>query len=212
MGQGSTLCKILFGLLFGILATLCSVGSIVFDEITKTQSSLGTAICGKESLWFCTGGIDECNDALVYGYNVEGVGIDEENGIFITELAVFEDACDGLFGGTIFEVNDDEACDQLDAGKAFYYLNIAATILSVIAMVFLLTPVTRGFSAALFILSAVTCSAAIVAFIGLSIDNTCWNREDYDPEPAASAWMDIAGAVLFVVAASCSMGFPKDRD
>ena len=69
---------------------------------------------------------------------------------------------------------------------------------------------TRRISAALFILAAILSSAAIVSFIAMSLDNACWNRDDYEPEPAASAWMNILGVILFVVAASCSMGLRNE--
>merc|ERR550525_1279326 len=189
MGQGSTLCKVLFGLLFGILAILCVVGSIWFDEITKTPSSLGSYICGRESWWYCTGDIDECNDALVYGFNVdiEGIGIDDEDDVFITEMSDFETLCDGIFTGTIFEINSDEACDQVTAGKVFYGCNITAAILGGLAMIMLLVPMVRKISAALFILAAVVTSAAFVSFLGISLHGTCWDGDDNAPQPGASA-------------------------
>eukprot|EP00486_Rosalina_sp_Unknown_P006253 CAMPEP_0201578078 /NCGR_PEP_ID=MMETSP0190_2-20130828/24784_1 /ASSEMBLY_ACC=CAM_ASM_000263 /TAXON_ID=37353 /ORGANISM="Rosalina sp." /LENGTH=72 /DNA_ID=CAMNT_0048010853 /DNA_START=149 /DNA_END=364 /DNA_ORIENTATION=+ len=61
-----------------------------------------------------------CEKALIYGYNLEGTGIDEDDDVVIAKIAEFQRLCDA--GST-------DNCSQIEAGYVFQYGNIASAVL-----------------------------------------------------------------------------------
>ena len=150
-------CGILFGVLLSVMAVICAFGAYYLDEITKEVTVVGTYICGSEVMRLCSGDLAACEDALVYGYNLDGLGIDEEDAVTITESKKFETICDSG--------DNDELCTQLDAGLIFQIANLASAGLGGLGLFVLLIPVTRQATCAFFIFAAVAATAAFGGFL-----------------------------------------------
>ena len=153
--EGTTLFKIVLGLILGIAAVICVLGSYFLDEITKVPGSNSIAICGREELKECSGNFEKCEDALIYGYNIDGTGIAGDDDITITD-AKFKPLCD---------LGSEDSCTQLDAGLTFQILNIASMAFGGLGLFVLLIPDTRHGTVALFIFGAVTAAAAFGGFL-----------------------------------------------
>ena len=147
-----------------IMAIICAIASYYMDEITKFSTVYGVRICGRNSMKTCKGDLSECKNALIYGYNLDGIGIDvhQDDGITIVNYEEFKDLCDN---------GSADACTQLDAGLVFQILNIASAAFGGLGLVVLLIPYTRPATCAFFIFAAVS---AVTAFGGfLSVLRCC---------------------------------------
>lgn len=158
MANGSTICKILFGIFFGVLACICVIVAYQMDEITKETVTLGTFICGRKAQRLCSGDADECEKTLVYGYNLEGVGADDaSSNVIIEKVADFETLCDSGI--------EDDYCTQLEAGFIFQYSNIVSLAFGGLAILLLLIPCTRKATCGMFITAAISAATAFTGFL-----------------------------------------------
>eukprot|EP00486_Rosalina_sp_Unknown_P004232 CAMPEP_0201571758 /NCGR_PEP_ID=MMETSP0190_2-20130828/14705_1 /ASSEMBLY_ACC=CAM_ASM_000263 /TAXON_ID=37353 /ORGANISM="Rosalina sp." /LENGTH=156 /DNA_ID=CAMNT_0047996771 /DNA_START=177 /DNA_END=647 /DNA_ORIENTATION=- len=151
----------------------------------------------------CTGDLTACEDALIYGYNLEGTGVDEDSGVIITKSMEFEPLCDA---------GSSELCDQLDAGMIFQYGNIASAVLGGLGLLLLIIPCTRKATCGFFISAGVSAAAAFAGFLIMSKDLPCWDVDNTDVDMAASCWLDIAALALFVLASIITMGAKRNND
>ena len=156
--EGTTTFKIVLGLILGIAALICVFGSYFLDEITKLPSSSSIVICGRNDLKACSGNFEKCEDALIFGYNIDGTGIAGDDDIVIIDedLFNFEPLCD---------LGSEDSCTQLDAGLTFQILNIASMAFGFLGFFVLIIPDTRHGAVALFVFGAVTAAAAFGGFI-----------------------------------------------
>eukprot|EP00483_Globobulimina_turgida_P007390 UN07404 len=200
--MGAT-CKVLFGLFFGVLATICVMTSFYMDEITKENTVLGTIICGKNAQYLCSGEIDSCKTALIFGYNIDNVGVDESDGVFVTKTINIDALCDA---------GSSDSCTQINAGKLFYYANIGSIGLGVLGILLLIVPCTRQATCGFFIFAAISAATAFAGFLVMSKGHLCWDVDNTEVEMAASCWLDIAGLALFVVASIVTMGAKRNDD
>ena len=53
MADGSGMCKVLFGIFFGVLSIMCVAAAFMMDEITKETTLIGTEICGTKEIKRC---------------------------------------------------------------------------------------------------------------------------------------------------------------
>ena len=163
MANGTQLCKVLFGILFGVMAVICVACSYYIDELTKETVDLtGTYICSRKAMRLCTGNLNECENALIYGYNLEGTGADESDDVFIVQYLNFQTACDDL-GST-------DACSQIEAGMVFQYSSIVSAVLGGLGLLLLIIPCTRKATCGLFISAGVSAAAAFAGFLILLSD------------------------------------------
>eukprot|EP01084_Bolivina_argentea_P173866 301181_1 len=200
MGQ---MCKVLFGLFFGVLAIICVILSFQLDEITRVDASsplTASGVCGREKAFVCVG--DDC-DALIFGLNIDGQSIEGDNAV-ITEGEKYQTTCDNGGG--------EEYCDQVDAGSLFYYANIASVILGALGIILLILPWTRKATCGFYLFAAVCSAAAFAGFLIMSIDLPCWDVDNTDVEMASSCWFNIAGLALFILASIVTMGAKKKDD
>eukprot|EP01084_Bolivina_argentea_P090946 163794_1 len=201
MAHGNNICKVLFGIFFGVLATICVAAAFYIDEITKENTIVGSLICGREAQYLCSGAIDTCNDALIYGYNIDKLGVDETNGVIIVKSMDLKQLCDstGLNG----------ACEQITAGKLFYYANIGSIVFGVLGILLLIIPCTRQATCGFFIFGGISAATAFAGYLIMSKDHICWDVNNTDVEMAASCWLDIAALAIFIVASIVTMGAKK---
>ena len=231
--EGTTLFKIVLGLILGIAAVICVSGAYFLDEITKAPfpNKFSIYICGRESVKSCSGNLEKCEDALIYGYNIAGTGIDGDDDVTIKNVDIldFETWCD--FG-------IENACTQLDAGLTFQILNIASIAFGGLGLFVLLIPDTRHGTVALFVFGAVTAAAAFGGFLFVlrsfiysytfihvhvlcliifvfmkmfrSKNAACYDQDD-DWELAASCYFDIAAIVLYVLASIATITLKQNE-
>mmetsp|Transcript_35543 Transcript_35543/g.31367 ORF Transcript_35543/g.31367 Transcript_35543/m.31367 type:complete len:198 (-) Transcript_35543:3-596(-) len=189
--------KAIVGCVFGILGIVAYIVGVGVNEITRTNSVLGSSWCGWDGIGAC-GGTD-CEDAL-FMYNLDGTTYTE---------GAWDDLCDAC---ELIGQDDCGPCKNKIAGKIWFGAIISGIILGALGILFLIIPSTRGFGGGLLALACGCGIIGVAGFIGLTYSEevfACFNQE-IDPAPvlAGSIYAVIVGMVCLLIGgiASCGAG------
>eukprot|EP01083_Nonionella_stella_P081259 223734_1 len=192
-------CKVIIGIVLGVLSVLCVLAAWNVDEITKENIVTGTFVCGHDVQFVCLNSVEgECQNTFIFALDMQ---------LNVTETMDFETLCTSEIET---ELNRN-ACTQISAGNLFYFANIISMVLGVLGILLLCIACTRHVAIICFLFAAVCATVAFAGYLAMSDGSTCWDAANVNVEMAASCWFDIIATVLFGIASIVSCGTKRKR-